>query len=184
MRTRLGLVWVLLATGVALAGCAKGPQPVELKAYPLDNMEGVITQTGVEVDKAVSSDGRGSLRITATELTVVRLFDAGDLDVENARLIYQAKVRTENVQGIASPETENVPGIAYLEMWCHFANKGDFFSRALNMALSGTNDWTTLQAPFFLKKGQNPDNVRLNLVIEGTGTVWIDDVRLLKAPLE
>ncbi|HET6441461.1 MAG TPA: hypothetical protein VFH53_03715 [Phycisphaerae bacterium] len=173
MRTRAGLVWVLLATGVALAGCGKGPQPVELKAYPLNGLEGVVTQTGIEVDKAVSSDGRGSLRIKATEPTVVHLFEAGDLDVENARLIYQAKVRTENVEGKA-----------YLEMWCCFADKGDFFSRGLDTALSGTNDWTTLHTPFFLKKGQNPDNVRLNLVIEGAGTVWIDDVRLLKAPLE
>ena len=24
----------------------------------------------------------------------------------------------------------------------------------------------------FLKKGENPDNVKLNLVINGTGTVW------------
>jgi hypothetical protein len=173
MRTRAGLGWVLLATGAALAGCAKGPQPVELKAYPLDSLEGVVTQTGVEVDKAVSSDGRGSLRITATEPTVVNLFETGDLDVENARLIYQAKVRTEKVEGKA-----------YLEMWCCFADKGDFFSRGLDTALSGTHGWTTLHTPFFLKKGQNPDNVRLNLAIKGAGTVWIDDVRILKAPLE
>ena len=173
MRTRVGVMWLLLAMGAALAGCAKGPQPVELKAYPLDGLEGVITQTGVEVDKAVSSDGRGSLRIKAAEPTVVNLFETGDLDVENARLIYQAKVRTENVAGKT-----------YLEMWCHFADQGDFFSRGLDTALSGTNDWTTLRTPFSLKKGQNPDNVRLNLAIEGAGTVWIDDVRLLKAPLE
>ena len=173
MRTRVGRVWILLATGVALAGCANGPQPVELKAYPLDSLEGVVTQTGVEVDKAVSSDGRGSLRIKATEPTVVKLFETGDLDVENARLIYHTKVRTENVEGKT-----------YLEMWCHFGDKGEYFSRGLDTALSGTNDWTTLRTPFFLKKGQNPDNVRLNLVIEGAGTVWIDDVRILKAPLE
>jgi hypothetical protein len=42
----------------------------------------------------------------------------------------------------------------------------------------------TLQIPFFLKKGEKPDYVKLNIVINGTGTVWIDDVRLLKAPLQ
>lgn len=37
--------------------------------------------------------------------------------------------------------------------------------------------------PFFLQKGENPDNVKLNLVIEGKGTVWIDDIHLYKGPL-
>jgi hypothetical protein len=36
----------------------------------------------VEIDKGVSSDGNGSLRITATGPTVVRLFETGDIDVE------------------------------------------------------------------------------------------------------
>ena len=50
-------------------------------------------------------------------------------------------------------------------------------------ALSGTVEWATQETPFFLQRGQNPDNVKLNLVIEGTGTAWIDDVRLVRAPL-
>ena len=50
--------------------------------------------------------------------------------------------------------------------------------------LSGTTDWTTRETPFFLQKGENPDNVRMNLVINGKGTVWIDDIRLLMAPLD
>lgn len=31
--------------------------------------------------------------------------------------------------------------------------------------------------------GENPDNIRMNLVIEGSGTVSTDDVRLLQVPL-
>jgi hypothetical protein len=155
-------------------GCSKPPQPVtELKRFPIDNLEGVITQSGVRIDKEVSSDGNGSLRITATEPTVVRLFELGDIDVEDARLIYQAKVRTEGVEGQV-----------YLEMWCHFPGKGEFFSRGLQTPLTGTTNWTTEETPFFLKKGENPDNVKLNLVINGKGTAWIDDIRLLKAPLQ
>jgi hypothetical protein len=156
------------------AGCSKPQQQVtELKRFPIDNLEGVITQSGVQIDKEVSSDGNGSLRITATEPTVVRLFELGDIDVENARLIYQAKVRTEGVEGQV-----------YLEMWCHFPGKGEFFSRGLQTPLTGTTNWTTEETPFFLKKGENPDNVKLNLVINGKGTAWIDDIRLLKAPLQ
>ncbi|MBI5639198.1 MAG: hypothetical protein HZA17_02115 [Nitrospirae bacterium] len=159
---------------VAFSGCSKPSQEVaELKKYPLDTMDGVITQTGVQIDKDVSSDGKGSLKITASEPVTVRLFETGDLDVENARLTYQAKVRTENVEGQA-----------YLEMWCNFPGKGEFFSRGLQTPLSGTTDWSSEETPFFLQKGENPDNIKINLVINGKGTVWIDDVRLIKGPLK
>ena len=155
-------------------GCTKpSTEVVELKIFPVDSLEGIITQSGVEIDKAVSSDGNGSLKITATEPTVVRLFKVGDIDVENARLIYQAKVRTEGIDGKV-----------YLEMWCNFSGKGEFFSRGLQTPLTGTTNWTTEETPFFLKKGENPDNVKLNLIIDGKGTAWIDDIRLMKGPLQ
>jgi len=75
-----------------------------------------------------------------------------------------------------------VEGQVYLEMWCHFAGRGEFFSRGLQTPLTGTTDWTSGETPFFFKKGENPDNIKLNLIIKGKGTVWIDDIRLLKGP--
>jgi hypothetical protein len=81
---------------------------VEIMRFALDNTEGLITQSGLAIDKAVSSDGNGSLRIDATGPTTVRLFETGDVDIEYARLIYQARIRTEDVRGQV-----------YLEMWCH-----------------------------------------------------------------
>jgi len=159
---------------LALAGCTKPSTEIyELQYFPVDSMEGIITQSGVQIDEQVSSDGGGSLRITATEPTIVELFETGDIDIEDASLIYQAQLRTEGVNGQV-----------YLEMWCSFPDQGDYFSRGLESALTGTTDWTTEQTPFFLKEGENPDNAKLNLVIDGTGTVWIDDIRLLKTPLE
>jgi hypothetical protein len=40
-------------------------QVVELKRFPIDSLEGIITRSGVQLDKQISSDGNGSLRITA-----------------------------------------------------------------------------------------------------------------------
>jgi hypothetical protein len=158
----------------AIAACTKpSTEVVKLKMFPVDSMEGIITQSGVEIDKAVSSDGKGSLKITTTEPIVVRIFETGDIDVENARLIYQAKVRTENMDGKV-----------YLEMWCSFPGKGEFFSRGLQTPLTGTINWTSEETPFFLQEGENPDNIKLNLVIDGEGTAWIDDVRLMKGSLQ
>ena len=162
-----------LTVPMFLSGCSKTSSTVlEMKHYQIDSTEGLITRTNVGIDREVTSDGNGSLRITADQPATIRLYETGDIDVENARLTYQAKVRTEGIQGKV-----------YLEMWCQFAGKGEFFSRNLSSALGGTNDWSTQETPFFLKSGENPDNVKLNLVIEGKGTAWIDDIHLFKGPL-
>ncbi len=167
---RLGICF----TAFVFLSCSKSTEPItELQHFPIDNLEGIITQTGVEIDSTISSDGQGSLRISVEEPTTIRLFELGDIDIEKARLIYQAHLRTENIEGKV-----------YLEMLCHFPDKGEFFSRGLQHPLSGTTDWTIEETPFFLQKGENPDNIKLNLVIEGKGTVWIDDIRLLKGSLQ
>jgi hypothetical protein len=161
----------LLVTFIALS-CSQEKQSVEiLKTYAVDNLDGVISLSNVFIDSSLYREGSGSLKIIATEPRVVNLFETGDLDIENARLIYQAKMRTEKVAGQT-----------FLEMWCHFPEEGEFFSRGLQSQLSGDNDWISQETPFFLKKGENPDNVKLNIVINGSGTVWIDDIKLLKAP--
>jgi hypothetical protein len=161
-----------LALTLFAAGCAQ-PTAVELKHFPITSTDGIITRSQVEFDEQISSDGNGSLRIHATGPTTVRLYETGDLDVENARLTYQAKVRTENVDGRV-----------YLEMWCRFPGKGEFFSRGLQTPLTGTTEWTTEETPYFLRQGENPDNVKLNLVVDGRGTAWIDDIRLVRGPLQ
>lgn len=155
---------------VFIVACStKTVETTIIKHYPIDSLEGIITKSDVQVDKKITSDGNGSLRITTSKPITVRLYETGDIDIENAQLIYQAKIRTEGLEGQA-----------YIEMWCHFSGKGEFFSRALQSSLSGNNEWTLQKTPFFLKKGENPDNVKINLVVNGKGTVWIDDIRLIK----
>ncbi len=173
MKARIKIILCLIVFALWVAGCGdRTSRTVDLVAYPADNTSSVLTASGIEVDPAVTSDGRGSLRLTATEPATFRLYETGDIDVENSRLIYQAKVRTAGVEGEV-----------YLEMWCHFPGKGEFFSRGLHSPITGTVDWTSQETPFFLKKGENPDNVKLNLVINGKGTAWIDDIHLVKGSL-
>jgi hypothetical protein len=157
---------------MTMAGCSQPEQQVvQLKRFPLDSLQGIPGQNEIHFDREISSDGKGSVRVTASQPTVIRLFEVRDIEIEEARLIYQARLRTEGIDGHV-----------YLEMWCHFPGRGEFFSRGLQSPLSGTTDWTTEETPFFLKKGENPDYVKLNLVINGRGTAWIDDIRLLKGP--
>ena len=83
----------------------------------------------------------------------------------------------------ASLQTQSLDGKAFLEMWVRIPGKGEFFSRGLDRPATGTMSWMTSVTPFFLKAGQKPDLIRLNLVVQGKGRVWIDDVRLMRQPL-
>ena len=102
----------------------------------------------------------------------IRLFEVEKPDAEQCVVTYRAKLKTENL-------TEQ----AYLEMWCRFPGRGEFFSRGLAHAVTGSNDWASYETPFFLKKGEKPDLIKLNLVVKGAGKVWVKDVELLKGPL-
>jgi len=167
------LRFMSLVLGALLVGSsADGQASLTLSHFPIDDLTGLRTQSGIVFDETISSDGKGSLKIVADEPVTVRLYEVEGLDIEQARLVYQAMVRTEDVDGQV-----------VLEMWCRFPGKGEFFSRALDQPLSGSVDWTSLEAPFFLEAGQTPDLVKLNLIINGTGTVWVDDIHLLRAAL-
>ncbi len=116
----------------------------------------------------VTEDG---WRIETDGAQTVRLFEITDLDVENCVLLYGADLKCRGLDGRA-----------YLEMWCRFPGLGEFFSRGLNRSVEGTTKWQACLTPFLLKEGQRPDRVRLNLVIEGKGTVEIRRVALSRAP--
>lgn len=169
-----GTLWPVLLFVLAAAGGCRGElaEPVLLRQLPMNDLEGIITQSGVKLDREISSDGKGSVQIRAKKPMTVRLYEVKSLDVENSRLTYQARLRSDKIKGRA-----------YLEMWCHFPGHGEFFSRGLMTPLTGTTNWTTEEVHFFLKKGQKPDFVKLNVVIDGTGTLWVDEIKLTKTPL-
>ena len=139
----------------------------------MDSLDGVLTQDGVEIDGDIFAEGNGSLKVEyiTPEKRTIRLIETGPMGIENRMLIYSAKLRASGMGGKA-----------YLEMWCDIPGKGEFFSRSIERPVTETN-WTTVQTPFRLEAGQMPANVKLNLVIEGVGTVWIDDIKLLSSPL-
>ncbi len=110
--------------------------------------------------------------VDAKEDQTVRLFEIQNPDAEQCLLTYRATMRTE---GLA--------GRVFLEMWCRLPGRGEFFSKGLNQAITGPTDWASYEIPFYLKKGQRPDLIKLNLVIEGRGKVSMKEVQLLKTPL-
>jgi len=164
------LITVLI---ILLIGCKPDSQHnIELiKYYPIDSYN-ILSKSETSFDENNSSDGNGSIRIEANSSKQIRLYETGDFDIENCRITYQAKLKSEDLIGQA-----------YLEMWCVFEGKGEYFSKSLQFPISGTTEWSSQETPFFLKKGENPTNIKLNVVIEGKGTLWVDQIKLLKGPL-
>ena len=165
---RVGMATLL---AVAAAGCSsQRVEPVEVARFPLDQLSEIVAVKDVAIDSQISSDGQAAVRIASLDSANVPLVVVENPDVDDCRLIYRARVRTENLAGKA-----------FLEMWCQFEGRGEFFSRDLQTPVTGNTDWTTEETYFLLRKGEKPNRVRLNLVVNGTGLVWADDLRLLKA---
>ncbi len=168
---RRGLLFTVLCSMLVFASCSDNKTRV-LRTFPVNNLSGLVDSSLVAFDPNVSDDSGGSIRIVSDSALTVPLYLVDSIGVDDCRLIYRARLKTEAFNGQV-----------YLEMWCHFPDLGEYFTRNLDQTLSGTTDWTTSEAVFFLKPGQTPDFVRLNMVAKGTGTVWIDRIELLKAPL-
>lgn len=149
---------------------ARPPDERELMRFQLSQpLE--ISNLRVRFDRSRSVDGNGSVLILADEPIVVPLYTVESPPVQNAQLIYQAWLRTEYVTGQA-----------YLEMWCVFDGLGEYYSRGVAQGLTGSHGWVRVETPFYLGRGQTPSRVQLNLVVNGRGRVWIDDIRLLARP--
>ncbi len=119
----------------------------------------------------VAADG-DALLVDAREKQTVRLFEVADPGVEACLLAYRARIRSENLTGRA-----------YLETWCRLPGQGEFFSKGFAQSVKGTTDWASYETPFILKKGQRPDLIKLNVVVEGTGRLWMKEIELLQTPL-
>jgi len=149
--------------------CNVQPEKNELKYFPVNDLNGVITQTGIQLDKNISDDGNGSIKIETAKPLVVQLYLIDDVKVDDTQVVYEANIKSNDLKGQA-----------YLEMWCVFKDKGEYFSRGFDSIISGDEDWKTIRTVFNLEKGERPDQIKLNVVVNGVGTIWIDDIHLSK----
>lgn len=138
----------------------------------LSDMTSDVAAAGGVIDRQVSYDGNGSLRLDITEPRMVNLYKVWG-EGENLsfrQLVYEAKVKTEHASG---------PVFLVMQAGVSGAPEGGMPVIGLDKAISGTNDWTTLQ--IWAGNGGNAKHFGTTLQIEarGTGTIWVDDVKLL-----
>ncbi len=140
----------------------------DLKKMSLDDASFISPRT--QTDLTVKTEGKGSIKITTKWPTTIYLDEVTGLNIENTKLIYKADVKSD------------LEGVAFLEMWAHIGGS-QYFSKGMNDPISGKSDWKLIQTPFIFQMGQKPDKITLNIVINGIGTVWIDNIVLSKEPL-
>jgi hypothetical protein len=126
-----------------------------------------FTVSDATIDRNLVVDGDAWL-IESDESRTVRLFELVDPAPDNCLVFYRASMMAESLSGRA-----------FLEMWCRLPGRGEFFSKGIHQPLRGAAGWSSFEVPFRLRKGQRPDLIKLNVVVEGAGRVWIKDVELL-----
>ena len=174
MKTRV------LAAALCLGLTACAPQqptlpvnPEEVERFPLNSLEELATSEGVAIDTAVTTDGVGSVRVDATEPITITLLELTDLDAQNTTLTFEARLRSQDLEGMA-----------HLEMEVYLPEQEEpIRTPGLGRLVRGTTEWGVATTSFYFQPGQQPEAVRLNLVVDGAGTVWVDEVRLLRTPL-
>jgi hypothetical protein len=80
---------------------------------------------------------------------------------------------------------DDVAGAGYLEMWSSFADGGRYFSRTLGTegpmaALTGSSDWRDFELPFELDGSAGPQQLELNVVLPGAGSVEVSPLELVR----
>jgi len=102
-------------------------------------------------------------------------------------VVEDPQVSTATYALVGRVRCEAVTGVGYLEMWSEFANGNRYFSRTLSASgpsrgLQGSCDWREIILPFFItdKALGSPTRIEVNLVLPGTGTVWLGPLRLVQ----
>jgi len=147
-------------------------------SFPISNVQELITQSGVKMDIETTTDGNGSLLIDTDKPIKVELFELEKENFKNKRLTYKAQIRSEDLTG-----TDDMRGISYIELIATFPDDEELISRGPRVPISGTTDWRSAETVLYIDKGNAPKNVKLNLIVEGQGKVWLDAVKLEAIPL-
>ncbi len=157
----------------ALAGCGSDSGPVELAAFPLDDVSELLTddpRVGIVSESA--GDG-GSVHIETEDEAQFNLVETLTPGFVGDTVLLRAQTRTMAFKGYVS-----------VELWVY---SGEDDARGLRRpfdGLSRTTNWSEREIRFDLPEGFVPDRVRVVLHLGGRGHVWLDDMKLLSARAE
>ena len=135
-----------------------------LVAFGCENLSGI--SPAFSLDKETKYKGESSICVDAASPCRVTAAQFDGPQKENFTLHSSAMVKTDLN-----------PGAFIFELVVLF-DGGYYYSRAIDQRIVGKKDWQEVTADFLFKEGQTPEKVFVNLIIEGSGKVWIDDIKL------
>ncbi|MEJ2368503.1 MAG: hypothetical protein P8Z49_09210 [Acidobacteriota bacterium] len=168
-------LWLMTAAAglLMLAACGKKGQegPVVEQTFPCDNLQQVVSPEYVSLDKTTSADGKGSIKITASQPTTIKLFNI-KYPGKNSKFTFDIKMKTENFSGQA-----------YLKMDILYEGGGHASIQNYQDALMGdSGGWVPESISYTVP--QKPYAIEISAVLNGTGTVWFDDGKLIRQSLK
>lgn len=169
-RKKASLVAALIVCALFSACKKRVPDPPsQIDARACDGLKGVLNPERLASDEQVFCEGQGSLRMTAEMPTTYRLYEIPYPPAENADLLLKAKVRGQDLAGGVS-----------LQMVVTFPSGGEVPVQGASIS---PTDWQEAEVTAAIPPGQKASKVGVNLLVDAMGgTVWVDDIRLVKVP--
>jgi hypothetical protein len=133
-----------------------------------------LVGTSVAVDPVIRSspEAGGSLRIESPQGAVITVAEIDDAKATSGgRILCNALLRCQNT-----------PGGAHLDMYVETTNGSLLTSKQPAQMVGGTQDWQPIYATVDLKPGTQVARVWVNAVVQGPGTLWVDEIVVSHEP--
>src|SRR5262249_49290970 len=111
----------------------------------------------------------GAWKIVAREKRLTPLFHIPTTDIKKGTLTFRAKMKSTNL-----------PKNAYLRLDVHLGKEE--VVRSDSKPISGVSDWAAFEWSCGMDENHSPEAVKLKVVFDSRGTVWIKDVELVYVP--
>ncbi len=196
MNKKMKLLFIILLGFISACDLSPADER-KIWAYPLSSLDEIITTQGVSIDNDNTKDGNGALLIDTETPVIVELIELSDININSSRVAFSGVIKTEGlVAAVGKTITKNIgkkkknkdidqssKGIAYIEMLVRYEDGEELVSRGPRVPFSGDNDWRSAETILYVDKSENPQRVKLNLVVDGAGKVWIDSASMNKRRL-
>lgn len=169
------LIFGLFLGCLTSLNCEKKEKESKVYYFPVNDFSEVIAEYNLQLDSLISRDGVKSFRIDSEDTTTAYLFAVRNIPYEKCKFLWSAQCKTEELDGKVFLEV----GVLIPEK----SGKGKtYFSRSKE-TIGGTRDWSKMQVEFLSTEPVKPELTQLNMIVEGSGRVWVDKIKLTVIPL-
>jgi len=172
VRTKLVVVFLSAALLIVAACNKKAEPPKEIDFFSCDTADRFLSPDAATLDSgSAAAEGAACFKFVVEQPATLPLFEV-KFPGEAAKFTIRFKMRVKDFLGDA-----------YGLMAVNYASGGKQEIKNYDKALGATSDWVPMELSWTVQKGQKVDSLVLSAALSGTGTVWVDDVHVIRAPL-